>query len=127
MKGVRWTKPRLEIASKVLDELTKLSAERPDMSIVCMFEYFGLTKACSVPDDATACLRSPYCNVLNVVRWDDLTEENLVFARTASRNVADIAISGNVELEDKNSAGYGNYGELRSLYVIIVMTDCSVF
>ena len=111
MKGVRWTKPRLEIVSQVLEEVTKLSSERPDLSILAIFEYFGLKKACSVADDATACIRSPYCNILNVVRWDENTEANAVFARAASRKITDIAISGNVELEDKASGGYGNYGE----------------
>ncbi|KZP17094.1 FAD-binding domain-containing protein [Athelia psychrophila] len=111
MKGVRWTKPRFEIISKVMDEVVKLSTERPDLEMSCIFEFFGLKKACSVPNDATACIRSPYCNVLNILRWDENTEENLVFARDASRKVTDIAISGNVELEDKASAGYGNYGK----------------
>jgi hypothetical protein len=109
MKGVKWTKPRLEVASKVMAEVIELSAKRPDMSILCAFEYFGLKKVCTVPDDATASLRSPYCNVLNIIRWDENTEENLVFARNASKTITDIAISGNVELEDKESAGYGNY------------------
>ncbi|KZP18640.1 FAD-binding domain-containing protein [Athelia psychrophila] len=109
MKGVRWTKPRVEIMSQVLDEFTQLSAQKPDLDMVCMFEYFGLKKACGVPDGATAAVRSPYCNVLNVLRWDEHSEANTVFAREASRKITDIAISGNVELKDKSSGGYGNY------------------
>ncbi|KZP07477.1 hypothetical protein FIBSPDRAFT_1052937 [Athelia psychrophila] len=109
MKGVKWTKPRLEVASKVMDEVIELSAKRLDMTMSCLFEYFGLKQVCSVPDDATASIRSPYFNVLNIIRWDENTEENAVFSRNASRKVTDIAISGNVELEDKASGGYGNY------------------
>lgn len=111
MKGVRWTKPRVEIMSQVLDEFIKLSAQKPDLDMVCTFEYFGLKKTCSVSDDATAAIRSPYCNVLNIMRWDDHNEANTVFAREASRKITDIAIRGNVELNDKSSGGYSNYGE----------------
>ncbi|KZP07487.1 FAD-binding domain-containing protein [Athelia psychrophila] len=120
MKGVRWTKPRFDIISKVIGEVVKLSTERPDMEMYCIFEYFGLKKAYSVPDDATACIRSPYCNVLNVIRWDENTEENLAFARDASRKITDAVVSGNVELEDsKATAGYyGNYGEFNAFIAL---------
>ncbi|KAF7967602.1 hypothetical protein HWV62_33689 [Athelia sp. TMB] len=105
MKGTRWTKPRVEVMSKVFNQLIKLSAEKPDVDITCLFEYFGLKKANSVSDDATACIRSPYCNILNIVRWDNNSEDNAAFARGASKTIADLATSEN----DCAATGYGNY------------------
>ena len=81
--------------SKVFNELIKLSAEKSDVDFTCLFEYFGLKKASSVSDNATACIRSPYCNILNIVRWDNNSEDNAVFAREASKTITDLATSEN--------------------------------
>jgi len=112
MKGVRATKPRPEVAQKVLQTLIELSEDHPGFSISCAFEYIPHAKACSVPNDATACTRLPYNNVLNTIRWLENTEENLKFARNVSRQLMDIVLKANVELTDAENTVYGNYGAL---------------
>jgi hypothetical protein len=110
MKGVRATKPRVEVAEKAFKALIELTQKRPDMTMSCMFEYFPLAKISSVENDATACIRVPYGNVLNIVLWTKDTEENLKFARAASREITDIVLNGNVELANADNTSYGNYG-----------------
>jgi hypothetical protein len=112
MKGVRATKPRLEVAQNVLKALVRHTEHRPDVSITCAFEYMPITKICSVPSNATACIRIPHYNVVSVVRWKENTEENLKFARAASREITDTVVKGNVELTDAENTAYGNYGAL---------------
>jgi len=109
MKGVRATKPRLEVAQKVLQTIIKLAEDRPGFSISCAFEYIPLAKACSVPDDATACIRLPYNNVLCTIRWSENTEANLRFARDASRQLVNIVLEANIELTPAENIVYGNY------------------
>jgi hypothetical protein len=112
MKGVRATKPRLEVAQKVFKTLIELTENRPGFSISCSFEYTSLAKVCSVANDATACVRLPYNNVLFTIRWPENTEENLTFARDAARILADIVLIANVQLTDAENTVYGNYGAL---------------
>ena len=112
MKGVRSTKPRIEVAEQVFKTLIQYTENRPDMTMSCMWEFFPLKKICSVPKDATAFSRSPYGNVLQIVRWTENTEDNLKYARDVSREIMDIVVKGNVELSDAENIGYGNYGEL---------------
>ncbi|KIM83118.1 hypothetical protein PILCRDRAFT_69894 [Piloderma croceum F 1598] len=109
MKGVRITKLRFEVIDKVFKTLIRLTEDRPDITINCMFEYHSLLKICSVPNDATAFIRVPYPNTLNIFRWTEDTDENLNFAREASREITDILAKGN---EGADIAKYGNYGVL---------------
>jgi hypothetical protein len=110
MKGVRATKPRLEVAQKVFQAFIELTENHPSFVIICAFEYIPLAKICSVPNDATACIRLPYYNVLNTIRWPENTEENLNFARNASRQLMDIVVKANVELTHAENTAYANYG-----------------
>lgn len=71
-----------------------------------------LAKVCSVANDATPCARLPYNNVLVTIRWPENTEENLKFAREASRKLTDIVLKANVELTAAENTVYGNYGAL---------------
>jgi hypothetical protein len=111
MKGVRSTKPRIEVAQQVFKTLIQYTENRPDMNMSCMWEFFPLKKICSVPNDAKAFSRSLYGNILQIVRWPENTEENLKYARDASREIMDIVVKGNVELSDAENTRYGNYGE----------------
>lgn len=77
-----------------------------------MYEYFPLAKINSVPRDATAFQRYPYPNILNFLRWEENTQENVKWAQTTSRKVMEIVTSGNEELSGGLKInGYGNYGQ----------------
>ena len=110
MKSIRATKPRVEVAQKVLHTIVELTESRPDFSIHCIFEYLPQAKACSVPDDATPCTRLPYNIVLCTIRWPEDTEENFKFARDASRKLVSLVAEANVELTPAENTGYRNYG-----------------
>ena len=112
MKGIRATKPRLEVVQQVFKTLVELTENRPEFAISCAFEYIPLAKACSVAKDATPCARLPYNDVLVTVRWPENTEENLKFARDASRKLTDV-----------ENTVYGNYGALVFGYVKDRLTD----
>ena len=112
MKGVRATKPRIEVIEQVFKTLIQYTEKRPDMNMSCLWEFLPLKKICSVPNDTTACSRSPYLNVVQLVRWTENTEENLKYARDASREITDFVVKGNVELSAADNVGYGNYGRL---------------
>jgi len=109
MKGVRITKLRFEVIDKVFKALIRLTEDRPDITINCMIEYHSLLKICSVPNDATAFIRVPYPNTLNIFRWTEDTVENLNFVREVSKEITDILAKGN---EGADIAKYGNYGVL---------------
>jgi hypothetical protein len=109
MKGIRITKPHFEVVEKAFETLIRLTEDRPDITVSCMFEYHSLSKICSVPNDATAFIRVPYPNTLNIFRWTEDTDENLNFVREASREITDILAKGNGGAE---IARYGNYGVL---------------
>jgi hypothetical protein len=112
MKGVIQIKPNIDVANKALSYLIEVTKDRPDVQISLAFEYFPLAKINSVPDDATACHRIPYPNVLNVIRWKDNTAENMKWAQITSRKVTEIVTSRNEELLGSLKVeGYGNYGE----------------
>ena len=126
LKGVRATKPRFDVAEKAFEALIQYTAKRPDMNMSCMFEYFPLAKICSVANDATAYVRVPYGNVLNIIRWTEDTEENLKFARDAAKDISHIVLKGNIELAAADNTAYGNYGVLVSVYVYVgLLTFCS--
>src|SRR6202042_2504796 len=108
MKGVRATKPRLEVAQNVFKKLIELTENHPGFVISCAFEYIPLAKICSVANDVTVCIRLPYYNVLNTIPWPENTEDNLKFARDASRQLTDIVVRANVELTDTENTVYGN-------------------
>ena len=110
MKGVRITKPRFEVVEKVFKTLIRLTEDRSDITMSCIFEYFALSKICSVPNDATALIRVPYPTTLSLFRWKENTEENLKFARDASKEITDILVTSNIELAGAEIASYGNYG-----------------
>jgi hypothetical protein len=117
LKGVRATKPNIEVAEKAFQALIQHTAKRPDMNMSCMFEYFPLAKICSVANDATAYARVPYGSVLNIVRWTEDTEENLKYARNAAGEISNIVLEGNTELASAKNTAYGNYGALVFGYV----------
>ena len=94
---------------RLLQALIQLAENRPDMIMACMFKYFPHAKICSVANDATAFVRSPYGNVVNTIQWAEDTEENPIFARAASREITGMAVTGNVDLAGADSIGYGNY------------------
>jgi hypothetical protein len=112
MKGIRATKPRVEVAQKILHTIVELTENRPDFSINCAFEYIPQAKACSVPDDATPCTRLPYNNILCTIRWPENTAENLKFAKDAARELVNMVLEANVELTTAENTVYGNYGVL---------------
>lgn len=111
LKGVLQTKPRLEVAKATMAKVLELTEDRTDIEIALMFENFPLGKNNSLPNDATACQRVAYSNVLNVIRWKENTPEALKLAQEISRQVTGIVTDANEELSDSEKVnGYGNYG-----------------
>lgn len=111
-KGVVQTKPTLRVAQDALAKLQELTEDRPDVQMSIMFECHSLAKITSLPDDAAACLRSPYPNVMVVVRWKENSIEAEEWAQNASWIICAIVTDANDELKGPDKlSGYGNYGK----------------
>lgn len=111
MKGVLQTKPSIEVAYECLAKIVQVTESRPDALVTLMFECFPLGKINSLPNDATACQRMRYPNVLNVIRWKDNTEEGVKWAQKSTRLITDVVIDANhAQGGVDKMIGYGNYG-----------------
>lgn len=88
------------------------------------FEHFPLTKRNLLPNDATACQRPKYSNVLFLMRWKENTPEATKWAQECATALTLPVTDGNEELEgDAKTNGYGNYGRYLVFYLRIAIAD----
>lgn len=112
------------MAKAVLAKIAELTKDRPDVEMGLAFEHFPLTKRNQLPNDATACQRPKYSNVLFLMRWKENTPEATKWAQECASAVTLPVTDGNEELEgEAKMNGYGNYGRSLVFCFFIIAVD----
>jgi len=109
IKGAFQIKSDLPSIRKAAERVIAMSTE--EHSVIAILEHLPVGKIMSVPNGASAFVRSPTSNITLVATWKNNTSDNLETARSMVRELADILADGQ-KAHFKVNRGYGNYGEL---------------
>jgi hypothetical protein len=116
MKGVFQSSPRTDIIKSVFKRVCELNAAPGnDIQHKYLFEYVNHRTALTVPQDATAFLRSYLGTTACVLKWARKSPSNEDAARRAARELTNIIAEAEAQVLGENNSGYGN---LRQYHLI---------
>jgi len=109
MKGVFQSSPRTDIIKSVFKRVCELNAAPGnDIQHKYLFEYVNHRTALTVPQDATAFLRSYLGTTACVLKWARKSPSNEDAARRAARELTNIIAEAEAQVLGENNSGYGN-------------------
>ena len=110
LKNLSHAKPHFPSAKKLLDKLVSLS--NSEVHPVIILEYIPFKKIQSIPNGTCAFQRPEFNFGIAVLTWKENRPENVVLARSISKDLANIVAIGQKEHLVQAEKGYGNYGTL---------------
>lgn len=111
-KGVTVKGPDYETTARAHKRITEICADGR-FTAVAIYEWWPLQKLMSVPAEKTVFHRHPNPNCLVLMGWPGETnsEEKVEEARGYAHEVADLVVTGLIDMADPENRGYNNYGE----------------
>ncbi|KAI0249113.1 hypothetical protein BJV78DRAFT_1378298 [Lactifluus subvellereus] len=112
LKSVYQPGPQVELAKSAFKRLSELNAAPGnEIQHFLMFEYIPLRKVLSVPQNATAHLRTGCNLVACALKWTNNTPGIGQAARLAAHELTNIFTAADSQVSDARKLGYGNLRE----------------
>jgi hypothetical protein len=109
LKSVFESGPRPDIVKSVFKDVCELNAAPGnDIQHNYLFEYIPHRRMLTVPEDATAFLRSDRGTTVCVLKWVQKSPSNEDAARRAARELTNIVAEAEAQVSGENNSGYGN-------------------
>ena len=114
LKGVFTTGPIPSHAPALFNRLMEI-CDTQKLNITLMFEYIPIQKVLSIPNDATAHIRGKRVSAVAFCTWDEGGKERLDEVRAAARELVDMILEAEKEINEidvNTNTGYGNYSKI---------------
>jgi FAD/FMN-containing dehydrogenase len=121
LKSVNQSGPRQEITKSVFKRLSELNAAPGnDIQHNYIFEYMPHRVVLTVPEGATAFLRSPRGMTGSALKWTRNTPSTEDAAKRAARELTNIVAEAEAEVSgEKNNSGYGNFNSEAQVQITV--------
>src|SRR5260221_1570860 len=115
-KSVSQSGPRPEVSRRVFDNLSELNgAPGNEVQHFYIFDYLPLRTVLSVPEDATAYLRSHRTMTGAALKWAKNSPSVEEAAKRAVHELASIVAEAETQVLGESNMGYGNF--IQSFYL----------
>jgi hypothetical protein len=115
LKSVFQSGPRPDMVKSLFKRVCELNAAPGnDIQHSYMFEYVSHRVGLTIPEDATAFLRTPRCVTASISKWAQKSPSNEDAAKRAARELTGIVAEAEAQVSGENSennSGYGNLGQ----------------
>ncbi|SRR6266852_9333754 len=118
LKSVFQSGPRPDIVKSVFKRVCELNAAPGnDIQHNYLFEYVPHRAVLTVPEDATAFLRSHRGTTACLLKWAQKSPSNEDAVRRAARELASIVAEAEAQVSgENNNSGYGNLGQCHLVF-----------
>lgn len=111
-KSVFQSGPRTEVSKSLFNKVSELNAAPGnDIQHFYLFDYVPHRAALSIPEDATAFLRSHRGMTGCALKWAKNTPSTEKAAKNASRELTNIVLEAEAQESDEGNSGYGNFSQ----------------
>ena len=112
MKSVYQSGPRTDVIKSVFKKVCELNAAPGnDIEYIYMFDYISPHAMLTVPEDATAFLRTHRVMTGCAIKWSRKSPIIEDAARRAARELTSIVAEAEAQLSGENNSGYGNFSQ----------------
>ncbi|KAH9969342.1 hypothetical protein BJV74DRAFT_983511 [Russula compacta] len=109
-KSVFQSGPRTEVSKSLFEKVSELNAAPGnEIQHFYLFDYVPHGAALSIPEDATAFLRSHRGMTGCALKWAKNTPSTEKAAKNASRELTNIVLEAEAQVSDEGNSGYGNF------------------
>ena len=117
MKSVFQSGPRPEIVKSVFKRMCELNAAPGnDIQHNYLIKYLPHRAVLTVPQDATAFLRSDHLVTGCTFKWTRKSPSVEDAARRAARELTNIVAEAEAHMSGENNSGYGNFSQYRLVF-----------
>ena len=117
MKSVFQSGPRPDVVKNLFRRVCELNAAPGnDIQHSYLIEYVPHRALLTVPEDATAFLRSDRCTTVCILKWAQKSPSNEDAARRAARELTNIVAEAEAQESGENNSGYGNLGQYHLVF-----------
>ncbi len=112
MKSVFQSGPRLDVVKSVFKRMCELNAAPGnDIQHNYLIKYLPYRAVLTVPEDATAFLRSRHLVTGCTFKWSRNSPSIEDAARRAARELTSIVAEAEAQILGENNSGYGNFSQ----------------
>ena len=123
LKSVFQSGPRADITKSVSKRVSELNAAPGnEIEHSYLFEYVSHRVALTVPEGATAFLRTPRGMTASFLKWTRNTPSVEEAAKRAARELTNIVAEAEAQVSGENNSGYGNISE-HLLYLVLYVSS----
>jgi len=117
MKSVFQSGPRTDVIKSVFERVCELNAA-PGNEIQCyyMFDYMSPRVLLTIPEDATAFLRTDRVMTGCAFKWSRKSPSIEDVARRAGRELTSIVAEAEAQVSGENNSGYGNFSQYHLVF-----------
>jgi hypothetical protein len=112
MKSVFQSGPRADVTKSVFKRVSELNAAPGnEIEHSYLFKYLSPRVTLTVPEGATAFLRTHHCTTGLIWKWTRNIPSIEEAARRDARELTNIIAEAEVHLSAENNSGYGNFSQ----------------
>ncbi|SRR5229473_1548912 len=117
LKSVYQSGPRADIIKSVFKKVCELNAAPGnEIQHFYSFEYISYRVLFTVPEDATALLRTHRCMTACALKWAQKSPSNEDAAKRAARELTNTIAEPEAQVSSENNSGYGNISQCRLIF-----------
>ena len=112
LKSVFQSGPRTDVVKSVFERMCELNAAPGnEIQYYYMFEYTSSRVLLTIPEDATAFLRTHRFMTGCAFKWSRKSPSIEDAARRAARELTSIVVEAEAQMSGENNSGYGNFSQ----------------
>jgi hypothetical protein len=117
LKSVFQSGPRTEVVKSVFKRMCELNAAPwNEIQYHYMFEYTSPRVSLTIPEDATAFLRTHRLMTGCAFKWSRKSPSIEDAARRAARELTSIVAEAEAHMSGENNSGYGNFSQYHLVF-----------
>jgi hypothetical protein len=117
LKSVFQSEPRTDVVKSVFERMRELSAAPGnEIQHYYMFEYTPSRVLLTIPEDATAFLRTRCLMTGCAFKWSRESPSLEDAARRAARELTSIVTEADTQMSGENNSGYGNFSQYHLVF-----------